>query len=231
MDFPVWAWDRGHDVTLMDQQYEDKSDVSTFNINSILLKPSEFTQRFGEECFGHLKGVNSFHGDSGPYMETMLTFLGLEAKEAGRAGYDKKCMRFLKSYDMSPEQVLVLEQKYNECFFNELDRLSGTFGSRTSKNIGFSPTFLKDAAGYTILPQHLPSEPSALGPWANCWSTPRKLWSDPELNCFALRLSESEAGGKVSGKCPDLSFNWTQSEYNPVNRVPKPDTAQQIPVS
>mmetsp|Transcript_163093 Transcript_163093/g.313273 ORF Transcript_163093/g.313273 Transcript_163093/m.313273 type:complete len:794 (-) Transcript_163093:4-2385(-) len=220
LDFPVWAWDTGHDITLMDESHFASPNPSGLNINNILFKSSEAARQFGDQVYEFRKGFKLSEGDNGPFMEIILQTLGAEDKAAGNRGYEGKCLKYLKEPIRKWSDGMKwahLNDKYNICFFDELDRLVGTFGKRLSRKIGFSPTFVTQDE-QTILPAFVHGKPGILGPWANCWSSPRKMWSDPESNCFANRWNESEVLGQVLGVCPDDSFHWDTYPFNPVNR-------------
>mmetsp|Transcript_47441 Transcript_47441/g.84000 ORF Transcript_47441/g.84000 Transcript_47441/m.84000 type:complete len:474 (-) Transcript_47441:75-1496(-) len=230
LDFPAWAWDTGHDVTVMDQYHFKYPDSYGLNENVLLFKPSSFSKAFIEECFEFRKGFH-LQGDNGPYMETLLTVIGREVEATGREGYNKKCYQYLKLE--APASVVLKEETkrwmklnddYSRCFFSELDRLIGKYGARTSKNIGFTPTYLWDSAlGKVLLPSDAREKPNYPGPWANCWSSVRKWWTYPAKNCFAFHWNgpkDPDMFGYVKGQCPDSTFNWKASPYNPENRAP-----------
>jgi len=204
LDFPIWAYDRGHDITVMDQPASDYG----LNENAFLLRASDWTLMFLDTFYAHRKNFN-LQGDNGPWMETLLTFLGREAETARRPGYNDSCLPILVldkpcGVYMKDDQAnyQTLNSLYSECFFKELDRLAGPYGMRSSKHIGFSNTQRNDSL-----------------PWANCWNEVqygRPPWEDWPNKCFALHWSGTkyDAAHNVSGECPDPSFAWDTSRYN-----------------
>eukprot|EP00930_Biecheleria_cincta_P018730 TRINITY_DN14487_c1_g3_i2.p1 TRINITY_DN14487_c1_g3~~TRINITY_DN14487_c1_g3_i2.p1 ORF type:complete len:490 (-),score=53.07 TRINITY_DN14487_c1_g3_i2:29-1462(-) len=233
LDFPVWAYDTGHDITTMDQDYVSYG----FNENAVLLKPTDFTREFLDVHFGYRVDF-WLQGDNGPWMEAMLVYLGREAEASGRPGYKNICAKhgiltmpswaFVKQ---NLEAALQTSTEYSKCFFGELDRLAHKFGHRVSKHLGWSKVRkARDSA--EMLPQHndLLHLDQAVMPWANCFTHVRDHWKDFEQNCFAFHWNgvkstthitgmhgeESVAG--VKGTCPDPSFDWRSSPWNYANR-------------
>jgi len=222
-DFPVWAYDRGNDITVMDQHYFADYTSVGFDLNDVLFKPSATTRRFLQELFEYR---TSFHlqGDNGPYMETLLSFLGREAKEKGRSDYDRSCTQHLK-LDVPDRKLKTSDnakwrrqnEAYNKCFFDQLSLLIGVYGQRNANDIGFSPTYLQ-VDDKQLLPSSFRGK-AALGPWANCFEVARNYWTLPPLNCFAYRWNEASetkrTGGEVKGTCPDPTFEWPNyAKYN-----------------
>lgn len=220
LDFPVWAWDTGHDITIMDENLFDSPNPSGLNMNNILFKASDAAREFGDQVFKFRKGFDLLEGDNGPFMESILKTISAGEEAAGKTGYDHQCLKYLNQPVKKWSDGMKkghLNRKYQRCFFEQLDHLVGGFGKRQSKTIGFSSTYMmKDDS--IVLPYQVHGEPGLIGPWANCWSSPRKTWTDPELHCFAFRWNESEVMGEVVGVCPDDSFKWETFAYNPANR-------------
>jgi len=229
LQFPVWQWDTGNDITLMDQHHFPRPEAFGLNENGILFRPTITARAFLETLYEYRKGFY-LQGDNGAFMETVLDFMSREAKEQGRSeGYDNTCLHLVKLREPFKRLMRASQTKweqlndlYSQCFFIQLDRLTGGFGARRTKNIGFAQTFMPKDGG-TALPMDAPDK---LGPWANCWSGVRKQWSFPEMHCFAMRwnrpplpptLTEQEKLGQVEGTCPDTTFKWHESANNPMN--------------
>lgn len=229
LEFPVWAWDRGHHFTVMDQYHFLWPDALGLNVNNVLFKATWLTREFLEELFKFRNGF-WIQDDGGPFMETLLRYVGRFVP----GGYDKKCWRFLNlektfTFGMKhePRKHALLCEYFSQCFFTELERLIGSFGSRTSQTVGFSPTYIIQNE-QKLVPEQLRWSPGVLGPWANCWTNVRKWWPNPSENCFALHwkgdevssLPEKDQGpsGRIEGQCPDPTFTWTSSPFNPKNR-------------
>lgn len=243
MDFPVWAYDAGHDVIIMDQDYVGWG----LNQNSILLKPTSFTKQFLDADYEY-RAEFWTQGDNGAWMENILVFLGRENEEAGRPGYNNSCAKF----GILPMPQPVLNEKnftlalylgfsFCKCFFQEFDRLAGSFGHRKSKHIGFTKTFAVSVSNISndsnvsnvstvstawnegkILPEESTGfGPSRVKPWANCFDHVRLHWTQPDANCFAFHWNGEKKGSQhsvVKGKCPDPTFDWKKSPWNYVNR-------------
>lgn len=238
MWWPVWLWDRGHDITVMDQHSMPVGERYGLNENNVLWKPTQLAKDFVEEGFEFRRQFN-LQGENGPYMETILRFLGRASELENRTGYSGECEQWLEIPKPSPFVMATTwwEQRngqYDSCFFQNLNRLVGGYGVRQSVGIGFYPTFIF-AEGRVLLPQDLPLkgrrptvEPNhphhdlwPWGPWANCWSSVRMHWVNPHINCFAYHFNgpkDMSEHNKVSGTCPDPSFDWSASPYNPANR-------------
>lgn len=220
-DFPVWAYDRGSDITVMDQHFFDDFKAVGLDANNILFKPSNFTRNFLQELLKYRRGFH-LHGEHGPYMETILLFLGRESKKQGRSDYDGACSQYLKLDE--PEIKLKMESKskwigltelYSKCFFDHLDSLVGIWGERNAGHFGFSPIYVP-FNGSQLLPSSFHGNVT-LGPWANCLDAVRKFWSLPSVNCFAYHWSDDSdpsIGGAVKGTCPDPTFEWPNSKYD-----------------
>mmetsp|Transcript_18723 Transcript_18723/g.34899 ORF Transcript_18723/g.34899 Transcript_18723/m.34899 type:complete len:431 (-) Transcript_18723:31-1323(-) len=196
--FPVWAYDKGHDITIMDQ------DRSAFglNENAMLFKSSPTSLNFLTELFEYRKDF-WIQSDNGAYMEMLLKTIGRDTKANSYKGKCTSIGKLEKSqgYLMIFENAKSIEQnaKYADCFFQELDRLAGGFGNRSSKSIGFSK------AGFGI-------DHAGELPWANCFSVVREKWSNCTRNCLAFHFNGPKDASKIpkvdSGKCPDPSFQW-----------------------
>jgi len=206
LHFPVWQWDEGHDITIMDSS-KNLSEWG-MNQNAILFKPSTWTLAFLETLYGFRKNFN-LQGDNGPFMETLLKHLGHEAEANNRTGYTDDCLAYLvlqvpatTIIKRDPEEYRALNLRYSNCFYDNLDRLAGPFGHRKSNHIGFTKLFAKDQL-----------------PWANCWSAVSLYFPDyVRANCFALHWNGLQklkvARTRLVGKCPDARFNWSRSAYN-----------------
>lgn len=232
-NFPIWAYDRGHDITIMDQRYS----YVGFNENSVIFKPTEFSRLFLDELYEFHKGYY-LQGDNGPYMEMILRTLGQEAREEGRGAYNDQCLPKVK-LDMPNSkfqqernaEALCQMIEYARCFFDTLDTLAGPYGHRKSKHIGFSPTFYADTTGtyrYSDMSDKLSLK---LTPWSNCYSEIRTNWSlHPYGNCLFWHYNGPKQGrlwihGKetygnvftriIGGKCFDPSFDWQTWRLNP----------------
>jgi len=237
-DWPVWAWDRGHDISVMDQDHFSYHLAYGLNENNILLRPTNFTKDFILEAFEFRKGFH-LQGDNGPYMETILRTLGRIAASEGRMGYYEMCYQWLT---LPKPSVMMLNDlwwgnrndQYDACFFNELERLVGGYGYRKTRGIGFYPTYIgfdgdalvpenfKNESPPKVPKEHPHSSIVPLGPWANCWSSVRLSWKRPDYNCFAYHWNGPKDPSQHSvvsgGKCPDPTFNWDTNPYNPANR-------------
>lgn len=215
LDFPVWAWDtgKGHDITVMDQQYNEWG----LNLNGLLIKPTQWSIDFLDTLYAHRKNFN-LQGDNGPYMETILYYLNMERQGQGFRPYQDTCWPLLiqdrpsgiinaEDDKEGTHHYQDLNKAYATCFFKEFDRLAGFFSFRDSTNIGFSKTMGKDAK-----------------PWANCWSLLR-MYTDWETNCFALHWNGLQKFGRpqgIVGTCPDPTFDWAADPNNADNhRRPK----------
>jgi len=211
LDFPLWLYDGGHDLTIMDQG-SDKDNIWGFNANGLLLKASAWSVNFLDVLYEH-RHVFNLQGDNGPYMETILTHLGLEQAAKGHRGYEQTCHSLLvldkpASYYVASNggEYASMNAKYSLCFFAELDRLAGPFGQRVSEHIGFTKT---------------ESNGTAMLPWANCWSDVREHHPDWPSKCLAAHFNglPKPNGAVVEGKCPDPTFDWDSSPYNVQNPV------------
>mmetsp|Transcript_134605 Transcript_134605/g.238135 ORF Transcript_134605/g.238135 Transcript_134605/m.238135 type:complete len:92 (+) Transcript_134605:1-276(+) len=78
--------------------------------------------------------------------------------------------------------------------------------------IGFSSTF--DSRNASRLPMSGAS--GELVPKASCWSSARQQVH--LTRCFAFRHTKLDMPGKAEEKCPDPTFNWFDSPFNPANR-------------
>jgi len=197
MEFPVWAWDQGHDITVMDE----KSSEWGMSFNAILFKATDWTVKFLDTLHAHQENVKG----NGPYMETILTHLSADAEAHDIPGYNGSCWPGLVSrrpvWTLKLPSVGIYAKTralHSECFFKELDRLVGPFGNRNSKHIGFSTIWKKDSL-----------------PWANCWGAMRILGS----KCFLVHWNGFKAEGSHNTvrTCPDATFNWDTASYNPNN--------------
>eukprot|EP00930_Biecheleria_cincta_P098152 TRINITY_DN89832_c0_g1_i1.p1 TRINITY_DN89832_c0_g1~~TRINITY_DN89832_c0_g1_i1.p1 ORF type:complete len:781 (-),score=77.16 TRINITY_DN89832_c0_g1_i1:486-2828(-) len=223
LDFPLWAYDTGHGVTIMDQDYVSYG----WNQNAVLFKPTDFTKRFLDSHFSYRRDF-WLQGDNGPWMENLLVFLGEEAELAGLPGYKKICEEHGKltmpSAVWLKTDFRVVEEnctRYSKCFFAEIDRLAGPYGSRTSAHIGFSKT-INVIDGMQVLPEHTSVMDSVrVLPWANCFSHVRDHWTGWQGSCFASHWNGPKSAqhrAAVDGTCPDPSFAWAASPWNFVNR-------------
>eukprot|EP00930_Biecheleria_cincta_P038846 TRINITY_DN26706_c0_g1_i1.p1 TRINITY_DN26706_c0_g1~~TRINITY_DN26706_c0_g1_i1.p1 ORF type:complete len:823 (+),score=82.31 TRINITY_DN26706_c0_g1_i1:103-2571(+) len=222
MDFPVWAYDEGHDIIMMDQNYV----AYGYNQNAILLKPTDYTREFLDFQYAYRKDFWT-QGDNGPWMETMLVYLGREASAAGRPGYDKVCQEhgILQSSSgmlMKTNPTVWVENgtRYCQCFFREIDRLAGTWGHRKSEHIGFTKPFVV-VDGREFFPDWTDIlSPLRVTPWANCFSWVRQAWPRPAQNCFIFHWNgaKSDKRGQIAGTCPDPGFKWESSPWNFMNR-------------
>lgn len=222
LDYPIWAYDKGHDITIMDQNYVSYG----LNENAMLMKPTAFIKEF-LDAFFEFRYDWWTQGDNGPWMENILVFIGREAQAAGHIGYDNSCAEHGKL--LMPSGVLLRKDKplaesngtrYCKCFFDQFERLAGTYGWRKSRNIGFSRTYLADDKEY--LPQHTDfwSAHHVL-PWVNCFTHVRSSWANWGQNCFAYHWNGDKSltqRAVVKGTCPDPSFDWASSEWNYLNR-------------
>lgn len=228
LDFPLWAYDTGHDITIMDQNYVGYG----YNQNAVLFKPTEFTRTYLDLHYSYRVDYWT-QGDNGPWMEAMLVYLGREAQEGGRRGYDNHCAEHgiftmpsgvLLRVDI--QAAIANTTRYSECFFRELDRLTRGFGHRKSKHIGFSKTgysLEKKTTGDGVkLPEHTDLlVRDRLMPWQNCFTHVRASWLGFERNCFAYHWNGDKSqkrDGSVTGTCPDPSFDWNSSPWNYLNR-------------
>mmetsp|Transcript_66662 Transcript_66662/g.126985 ORF Transcript_66662/g.126985 Transcript_66662/m.126985 type:complete len:260 (+) Transcript_66662:225-1004(+) len=245
--WPVWAWDTGNDITLMDQENFPAHLGYGLNENDILFRPTEFSKRFILEAFEFRKGFH-LQGDNGPYMESLLRTVGRWAGSQGQIGYYDTCLQWL---NISKPSVLLFKERwwnqinmqYSRCFFSELSRMAGPYGYRKTKGIGFYPSFIGwDGNVYLpdsfrepphenvppthrnvqVPPTHIHYDLVPLGPWANCWSSVRVNWRRPDTNCFAYHFNGPKDLGQHSyvhgGSCRDPTFDWAASPYNPANR-------------
>mmetsp|Transcript_25259 Transcript_25259/g.44852 ORF Transcript_25259/g.44852 Transcript_25259/m.44852 type:complete len:433 (+) Transcript_25259:49-1347(+) len=230
-DWPLWAYDKGHDITIMDQNFMG----GAWNLNAVLFRTSRFTLQFLREWFEFRKGFWQ-QGDNGPYQEMILRTLGREAQENNKTGYNDKCLPLLEVPMMSWLEFQVLYpgkpvfnkiQDYSECFFSELDRMAGVYGYRNSKHIGFSQTYLNTCECGNAMPNCIPltgcwifngpAGHKAVAPWANCFSGPRELWPETQRNCFLFHYNgfKDQLLSAKLGSCPDPSFDWGSSLHNP----------------
>mmetsp|Transcript_13975 Transcript_13975/g.24504 ORF Transcript_13975/g.24504 Transcript_13975/m.24504 type:complete len:628 (-) Transcript_13975:180-2063(-) len=242
MHWPVWAWDRGHDVTVMDQHHFPFRWSYGLNENDVLFKATDFTLQFINEVFEFRKGFH-LQGDNGPYMEGILRTLGRIAESEGREGYHQECYPLVQ---IDKPSVLSFSSgwwerrndQFDTCFFKQLNRMTGSYGYRNSKGIGFYPTFigfdgkavlpkefLPGTSAPYVPPEHVHYPLLPLGPWANCWSSVRTFWNKPWMNCFAYHWNgpkdPSKHGTVSGGTCPDPTFDWANNPYNPANRGKK----------
>mmetsp|Transcript_14361 Transcript_14361/g.26132 ORF Transcript_14361/g.26132 Transcript_14361/m.26132 type:complete len:572 (-) Transcript_14361:11-1726(-) len=232
LDFPMWQFDTGHDITIMDDHLVHPPNCFGLNENNMLFKPTNFTRQWLYELFEFRKGFY-LQGDNGPYMEMMLIALGREAEANGKPGYQNACLGWMTldrpNTKMQFDQIKFKGNMYYDCFFKELGRLAGDYGGRQSKHIGFSPTYFWDG-GRVLLPNDLKGSDKQIYPWANCWSNPRKFWTNIWENCFAFHWNgakedpnivharkSSHERMAVKG-CPDPTFNFETSPYHPKNR-------------
>eukprot|EP00930_Biecheleria_cincta_P018725 TRINITY_DN14487_c0_g2_i1.p1 TRINITY_DN14487_c0_g2~~TRINITY_DN14487_c0_g2_i1.p1 ORF type:complete len:767 (+),score=70.73 TRINITY_DN14487_c0_g2_i1:81-2303(+) len=230
LDFPVWAYDTGHDITIMDQDYVSYG----FNQNAVLFKPTEFTRDYLDLHYGYRRDF-WLQGDNGPWMEVMLVYLGQEAEAAGRPGYTNSCAELgilTKPSALIVQEnltkAIIINTKYSRCFFQELDRMVGTINSRNSLHIGWSKSAI-----VTNNEERLPRDNDLLSsknvmPWANCFSWVRQTWTDFEHNCFAHHWNGVKTDTRdsvVDGKCPDPTFDWKNSPWNFANRAQHPKRA------
>merc|ERR1719379_3150560 len=210
LDFPAWFWNKGHDLTIMDQSRY----FAGYNLNALVFKATEWSVKFLDTLYEHRKYFN-LQGDNGAYMETILQMLSLEYEELhGVSAYDGGCSTALRLekptavYLATNDPVFGVKLGvYTDCFFNMLDRMAGVYGQRNSKHIGFTST---------IKQGHLP--------WANCWSYVRASWGGWDKECFALHWNGPKYAGvksEVTGKCPVPSFDWDNNPYN-VNNPNRP---------
>mmetsp|Transcript_3720 Transcript_3720/g.6144 ORF Transcript_3720/g.6144 Transcript_3720/m.6144 type:complete len:508 (-) Transcript_3720:84-1607(-) len=236
--WPVWRWDRGHDITIMDQHSMPFMERYGLNENNVLWRPTQLAKDFINEGFSFRKQFN-LQGENGPYMETILRFVGRAAEAENRTGYSDLCLETVEIPKPSPllmasEWWMRRNDQYDRCFFEELERMVGGYGTRDTKNIGFYPTFIS-ANNKVLIPEDFfhgqrpyvpPDHPhrdlTPLGPWANCWSSVIGHWKHPSLNCFAYHFNgpkDMSKHNKVSGgTCPDPTFDWEASPYHPANR-------------
>mmetsp|Transcript_126067 Transcript_126067/g.223269 ORF Transcript_126067/g.223269 Transcript_126067/m.223269 type:complete len:438 (-) Transcript_126067:6-1319(-) len=212
LDFPLWAFDTGHYLTVMDQDADDWG----LNENNLIFTVSSadaiaWVQNFIETMASHRKDHN-LQGDNGPFMETLLTLLGHEVSAVGKVGYYNKCRSLLKMSISFPQFIkqsgfdayTQANAAYSRCFFEELDRLIGPVHNRQSNEVGFVTT--TDTAHF---------------PWGNCWGHVRVFWKDWEYQCWAFHWNGGtgrETVHTLTGTCPDPTFNWTTSPYNRLNR-------------
>eukprot|EP00930_Biecheleria_cincta_P096721 TRINITY_DN88529_c0_g1_i1.p1 TRINITY_DN88529_c0_g1~~TRINITY_DN88529_c0_g1_i1.p1 ORF type:complete len:469 (-),score=86.58 TRINITY_DN88529_c0_g1_i1:71-1477(-) len=217
LDFPVWQWDRGHHMTLMDQDYCKWG----FNENNMLFKiaggGNSWVKDFFDGWYGDNKNSNSLQGDNGPYMETILKVISHESKEDEGIAYDGRCLKKLRLDGPSTELIAHDEatgshdyeqhnKDYSDCFFAELNRLAGPFNNRSSQHVGFARV----------------DDHST--PWANCWAWVRDTWTEPEKHCFAYHWNGPKNKAEphtVQPGCPAPGFDetvWSKSPYNPKNR-------------
>lgn len=224
LDFPVWAWDQGHDITIMDQNYVSYG----YNQNAVLLKPTGFTSDYLDLHYGYRRNF-WLQGDNGPWMEVMLVYAGQEAEAAGRPGYANTCaehgMLTMPSWMLLKENLtaaIVNSTRYSTCFFRELDRLVGQMGSRASKHIGWSKTNRSTQSQDKFPKDNDLLDPAPLvAPWANCFTWVRDTWTDYQQNCFAYHWNGAKVAKSkavVTGTCPDPTFDWKSSPYNYLNR-------------
>eukprot|EP00930_Biecheleria_cincta_P018729 TRINITY_DN14487_c1_g2_i1.p1 TRINITY_DN14487_c1_g2~~TRINITY_DN14487_c1_g2_i1.p1 ORF type:complete len:791 (-),score=68.62 TRINITY_DN14487_c1_g2_i1:29-2377(-) len=224
LDFPLWAFDKGHDITIMDQDYVSYG----FNQNAVLFKPTAFTREFLDLHYEHRTDY-WLQGDNGPWMEAMLVYVGREAEAHGRPGYGHICaqhgiLSMPSSELLRVNMALTVEKAtaYSTCFFNELDRLAQTFGNRVSTHIGWSKVWMKN--GYEdIVPEDndLLNSKRVVMPWANCFTHVRDHWKGWQQNCFAFHWNGVKSADRKqdpTGTCPDPSFDWRSSPWNYANR-------------
>lgn len=223
LDFPVWAYDTGHDITIMDQDYVSYG----YNQNAVLFKPTAFTREYLDLHYSYRVDYWT-QGDNGPWMEAMLVYLGREAEATGRPGYGNQCAvhgKFTMPSGMllrvDKEEAIRNTTRYSQCFFIELDRLARTFGHREARHVGYSKVRLKTEHG-EMLPEHndLLSSDHVM-PWANCFTHVRDKWDRFEKNCFAYHWNGAKLATQqatATGICPDPTFDWKSSPWNYVNR-------------
>jgi len=231
MKFPVWAYDVGHDVIIMDQDRQNWG----LNENGVLFKPTNFTRGFLRSFYEYRKEF-WLQADNGAWMENLLASLGQEREQTGLAGYKLACTQLgmlnrSTSYMFRTnfQEYGKLNVAYSKCFFTELDRLAGPFGQRKSDHIGFTKTFAIGDSNRFVYPEDSqPSMTTGVLPWANCFSDVRNTWHRPQENCFVYHWNgpKNSAGhSAVQGKCPDPSFNWSSSPWNYANRHASAKTA------
>lgn len=219
LDFPAWAYDTGHDITFMDADYGD----TAFIQHAVLFKPTSFTKTFLDHLYAYRSDYWTL-GDGGPLMETILAHLGKEAESAGLPGYQKKCENH--SRISMPSAVMVNHlnpalheekvRKHSTCFFSELSRLAGGYGSRVSKHIGFTPVF-KLVNGKEFLPDVADISSSVrVLPWASCIPYTQNHWARWGENCLTW-TGVVHLKGDPKG-CPDPTFNWNSYPWNAQNR-------------
>jgi len=222
--FPIWFYDQGHDITIMDQPGDGLYAITGYNENAVLFRPTEFVRRFLAELFEFRKDFY-LQGDNGPYMEMMLRILSREATAEGRAGYLDQCLPTLK-LEMSLAEATGFHDwfearnaKYVTCFFKALDELAGIYGYRKSKHIGFSPLYYGNATGFYRY-EHLPDK---LTPAANCFHLLRRdLDFHPWQNCLFFHYNGDKMGQFHQirgGRCDDPTFDWPTWKYNPNRSV------------
>lgn len=216
MHFPVWAYDQGHDITIMDTHYWPIG----MNENAMLFKPTNFTKKFLEEFFEWRYNF-LIQGDNGAWMEMLLIAIGREDKNrpyygncAMHLGLGEYSSAWLNDHDLN--KLIKQNRLYSDCFFHALDILAGSFGHRKSRHIGFSPTY------YAPNPQAIYQYvdlPDKLTPWANCFNYLRwRKNNRPYLNCLFLHWNGPKEGmfnAIRGGQCPDPSFDWHAWKYNP----------------
>eukprot|EP00930_Biecheleria_cincta_P095944 TRINITY_DN8782_c0_g2_i1.p1 TRINITY_DN8782_c0_g2~~TRINITY_DN8782_c0_g2_i1.p1 ORF type:complete len:772 (-),score=64.58 TRINITY_DN8782_c0_g2_i1:82-2397(-) len=236
-DFPVWAYDTGHDVTVMDQDFVGWG----LNENAVLFKPTPFAREFIDAHYGY-RGEFWTQSDNGPWMDVILVFIGREAELAGQVGYKNICkkhgllnMTMAVFNHMYPREAWERGFRFCTCFFAELNRMAGPYRDRKSKQIGFTKTsyFWK---GQQMLPANSNIlHPKRVMPWANCFDYVRQSWPQPVQNCLAYHWNGARfqndvnapglLRGDVAGShasmdmaCPDPSYTWTTSPWNHENR-------------
>lgn len=210
LDFPLWAYNDGHYLSIMDQGYSPLG----FNENDLLFRVSSaesvaWSEQFVTMMFSH-RVRHSLQGDNGPYMENLLILLGREAESKGFHGYDNICNESLVKdrsvrqfiHDFGWQAVGEWNLNYSNCFFKQLDMLAGPWNKRTSRQIGFVSWNDKTL------------------PLANCWTS---VWQvNRTERCFAFHWNggtgREDGAHPATGGCPDPTFNWSASLYNRRNR-------------
>lgn len=223
LPFPVWAWYHNHFLTIMDNpgtnpggDFQDPhfSWSFGFNENSELYAPVRWRQRlddFLNRLIAH-QGHFLLMGLNGAYMEAILETLGHEAVGKGRPGYNSGCLplallnQSAATYFREKKSLYFYNLRnrlYSRCFFKELARLVGPFGKRVSEYIGFVKL-------------------SGPVPWSNCHTELRHAYGEWPARCFAVHFNGPKVQLKhkqIRWSCPDASFNWSLSPYNPRNRA------------
>lgn len=103
----------------------------TLNNGVVFLRNTARGFYFLSELMKKADWMQTIEYDQGAFDETILEFMGMEARDRGAAGYDSECVGFLFPNANGNHEAA----SYAECWWRQAEASSGPFGARHSRSL------------------------------------------------------------------------------------------------